>query len=199
MTRFLAVLVCLPLFGCNPLDGVLGVGPAGEQGPEGPRGHAGPIGPQGEPGSDSKAGTRLKRQYRISEDGGRAFDSWYDTHLGMPCAWRPAIDGSERCMPADARAAQPGLWYRDNLCEEAVAVINENDCGTLPPAMTYKLPGECVYRVRRISTQVDDVDNVFAIAGGNCIPVSVGENSLVYNVDEELDATAMVASAVKIE
>ena len=196
--RFFAFLCCFVLFGCsNPLEGL--VGPMGPEGPAGPAGVKGPPGPQGDPGSDSRPGSRLKRQYRISEDGGRAFDSWYDTELGMPCAWRPAIDGSERCMPFDDRAAKPGLWYRDNLCEEAVAVINENDCGTLPPAMTYKVPGECVYRVRRISAQVDDVENVFTNAVGECIPVSIGENSLVYNVDGELDATAMVASAVKVE
>lgn len=197
LTSSMLMVMCLLVFGCNAE--LFGSGPAGDQGPAGPRGVAGPAGPKGEPGSDSRPGVRLKRQYRISEDGGRAFDSWYDTEIGGPCVWLLAHDGSERCMPSDPRSVHPELRFWDNECKQAVAVIDGDDCGTLPPAMTYRIPGECVYRVRRMSYQVESPANVFALVGDACVPVSLGTNSLVYNLDDEMDATDLMASSVKVE
>lgn len=190
------ILVALLAAGCSDL---FEAGAKGERGAEGKRGERGEPGPMGLPGSDSRPGSRLKRQYRVSEDGGRAFDSWYDTEIGTPCVWLLAHDGSERCMPSDPRSVRPVLRYWDNECKQAVAVIGADDCGTLPPAMTYRIPGECVSRVRRMSYQVEAPANVYALAGADCVPVSVATNSLVYNLDDEMDAADLMASSVKVE
>lgn len=196
--RFFAFLCCFVLFGCsNPLEGL--VGPMGPEGPAGPAGVKGPPGPQGDPGSDSRPGSRLKRQYRISEDGGRAFDSWYDTELGMPCVWEFATDGSERCFPVDFRAANVTIVYLDSECLQPVALIEEGDCGTIPPAFTYTTSDECGARAKRLLAQIEQPSLGYGLWLDNCKSFPVYPEDQFFGISDDLDPTDLVAGAVVVE
>lgn len=194
--RFFAFLCCcFAMFGCsNPLEGP--PGPKGERGIPGARG---PTGAQGEPGAtETSAGERLVRQYRVSSDGGKAFDSWYDTELGTPCVWEFATDGSERCFPVDFRAANVVIVYLDSECTQPVALIEEGDCGTLPPAFTYTNK-ECGARAKRLLAQIEQPSLGYGLLLNNCKSFPVYPGDLFYGISEDLDPTDLVAGSVVLE
>ena len=61
----------------------------------------GPVGiASADDGNDS--GSRLKAQRYIGVDGSTQFFGWYDTVLGVPCAFGNASDGTIRCLPTNS-------------------------------------------------------------------------------------------------
>lgn len=199
MKTLMVMLCCLGVFGCsNPLAGL--VGPAGKQGPVGEKGAPGAQGEPGPPGSgDGTSGERLKRQYRTSADGGKAFDTWYDTELGMPCVWEFATDGSERCFPVDFRAANVTIVYLDSECLQPVALIEEGDCGTIPPAFTYTTSDECGARAKRLLAQIEQPSLGYGLWLDNCKSFPVYPEDQFFGISDDLDPTDLVAGAVVVE
>lgn len=200
MEKLIVLLCCLGVFGCsNPLAGL--VGPAGEQGPKGEQGAPGVQGEQGPAGSgDGTSGKRLKRQYRTSADGGKAFDSWYDTELGTPCAWRVDAEGDERCFPIDERAAKVEIVYLDSACTFPVGIIEEGECGIVPPAFTYTTSAACGARAKLLLAPIEKPALGYEMQyNNNCKSFPVYPTDRFFGISEDLDPIDLIVGSVSIE
>jgi hypothetical protein len=194
-TGCFALMVCLFATGCDAF--------AGAQGPAGKAGAAGAQGPKGEPGGEtnSKSGERIRRLFRVTEDGGRHFETWHDEEIGGSCSFLVAADGDERCLPYDARAVPILLLYTDDTCTTPIAFVADDVYGTLPPAFTYRLPGSFGMRARNLSFNTQRPTTLYKTAfvdGVVCSETPVG-TGLFYNVEPELPPEDFVSSTVEID
>jgi hypothetical protein len=65
-----------------------------------------------------KSGTRLHAKVGTTVDGASWVAGWYDTQLGIDCAFQVASDGLTRCMPATIVSGP--LVYADDLCTQPI-------------------------------------------------------------------------------
>ncbi len=74
-----------------------------------------------------QSGARIKMRVGRSAvpDGSVSFNGWYDTTLGINCAWRKHTDGSMRCLPE--LIASQERWYADAGCTVRLAAFPTED------------------------------------------------------------------------
>lgn len=70
------------------------------------------------------SGPRLKRRIITGSDGSKDFAGWYDSQLGVNCAWGVAEDGSKRCLP-DAYDGLFGRMYSNFGCTDLLAFVRD--------------------------------------------------------------------------
>jgi hypothetical protein len=88
----------------------------------------------------AKSGTRIFRKSAVSSDGQQEPRLWYDSQLGVECAFSAAGDQRLRCLPplalidsffADAGCTQPLAWAISGA--PRYGVQQGAGCGTTPP------------------------------------------------------------------
>ena len=127
----------------------------------------------------------------------------FDEEVGVECAWTVATDGTDRCMPAESRATPIDIFYLDASCSTPMAVIRKPACGTLPAAITYRLPGECHSRARRVSFEMKEPGAVYELTidveGAALCVEAVKGDSLYYGLEPELPPDAWVSGTTEID
>lgn len=87
------------------------------------------------------AGQRLERHDLVSGDFRMVWPDWFDTALEIPCAFRAAADGDERCLPlegATALAARVVGRFTDAACTVPFDLATRDE-SCLAGAPTYAL------------------------------------------------------------
>ena len=74
--------------------------------------------------ADPTSGRRLKAQYRLGDDGSKEYlpGTWFDAQRNEVCAFGPAADGKERCMPDGAVVSV----YSDAMCQTPLLMITSS-------------------------------------------------------------------------
>jgi hypothetical protein len=172
--KLVALLCFFAFVGC----GNLGEGPRGEQGP---------------PGAGAAVeGERLLPQYRVTADGGRLLEGWYDSEVGGTCEWDTAIDGTERCFPKNRSNAAFLVLFSDDACTLPMLAIGKGECGTIPTAITWRLAHECGKRAWQVGANVQ-VSGLYLGEPAFCSPTGA-QSFDVYDLPKELTADLIVGN-----
>jgi hypothetical protein len=152
---------------------------------------------EGDPG-------RLKPVYLTSDDGGCWFDGWYDTELGVDCAFEPFTDGVERCTPLVLTG--PQLTYSDANCTVEAPVTNLGTCPAVTPPK-YAVGREGASSCRIVTSVRPTVDLVpaaslpplWAKSGTSCVVWTPVAESSYMTLGAELEFEALMAGELRVE
>lgn len=73
-------------------------------------------------------GQRIVNLYRTTDDGLKTHEGYFDTVLGLQCAFRTVGTDDERCVPL--LSAFVGGYFSDDSCADPLVAI---PCGSEPP------------------------------------------------------------------
>ncbi len=203
-----ALGVALALSACSSGDGVAGKagddGQRGAPGPRGERGVPGEPGQLGEPGHDGAGtiteGSRLKAQWRIGDDGSRAFVGWYDTVTNAACAFNIAGDGVERCLPPFQWSYEYELRFLDAACSQALIPVGAwcNPFGSPNTFVAISPTSNCAFAIHAIGPVVQPA-KLFQLDGqGQCSSVAPQANYDYHELGAELPAASFVSGTLKV-
>lgn len=86
------------------------------------------------------SGPRLKRRIITGSDGSKDFAGWYDSQLGVNCAWGVAEDGTKRCLP-DAWDLSGYQAFSDANCTMPLAFIKDPAPACIPGTTAFQRIG----------------------------------------------------------
>ncbi len=150
------------------------------------------------PRTDAPSGDRLARVDLVSDDGLRMFAGrWIDGNLDEPCAFAPAEDGAERCLPFDSPT---------ELTARVVSLFSDDAC-TLPIQVGVRDPSCAAGDARFVVEAVGGFTRVYeagpAVPGplyqfdATCVESSPG--SSFYELGAELVPQTFVGGTEMVE
>lgn len=180
-------------------------GQDGAPGADGKDGAPGPAGADGAPGKDAAgSGTRLKAQRLVAEDGASKVDpyAWFDTTLGIQCAFVRLQDGVLHCAPLLVQA-QYGLAFSDPQCSKPAYYAYYASCQGSGYAFEAGGPAACPfdpqYAVRKLGAMLPagTVAHVLNPVTMACTPAATPGG--VFEVGSLVDPTDFVAATIETD
>ncbi len=137
------------------------------------------------------SGTRLRAVLDVAADA-KLFKRWHDVKLNVDCAFAPAADGVERCMPAVERGY---AVYSDAKCTKAVALFGAGDA--IPPYIaephrSFGCGKGAAYL--EVGAAAAGVTSFYVFSNENCVENGmVGATKIVKQLGAVVPATTFVA------
>jgi hypothetical protein len=180
--------------------------------------------PVPEADAEPMSGSRLKRKFRLGDDGSKEYEQvvvqvsggtttsvrgvWYDSERQDDCVFMTAGDGKQRCLPLGYQGA---LQYSDSQCTKAAAPVPAAPAGcpmSIPKyVVTIDASAVCPQPLLELSNHVYTVgsflgqitlyyktSNGSCAAGGGPPP-----NQLIYELTQEVDVTSFVQASVGVD
>jgi hypothetical protein len=150
-------------------------------------------------GGDPLSGSRIKARWHATDDGFRSFQGWFDSQLGVSCAWTGTADGT-RCVPTTA--LDSNTTFLDAQCTRPAAVFTPTSCNATRPAYIGRTtPLSCSIQVTTVSAVGARVSasQVFTNALGGCAAIAVPGGAEVYATDGAVPLSTFVKASPGLE
>jgi len=150
---------------------------------------------------DYVSGSRIKARVQSTADGAKGFAGFYDSQLGVPCAFNHAADDTLRCLPNTY--AYVASYFSDSGCSTPLAYASFG-C-----AVTYAQKGEtsssCIdigyystnqrYRIYSVGSAYTS-STIWSGAPGSCSMSTTPTTLMFFNVGSEVPASTFAAGSV---
>lgn len=171
-TVLLCVGLCVGCAATLPFDEYATAEGGAGQGGQASSGGGSPTGGSG--GSDQAepqalfiAGSRLVPRVMVGSDGSREQRGWFDTELGVACAYMRSTDGTMRCLPP-AR----NYVYTDSSCSKVAVRMDFYSCAQDTIACYLDSSFSCMagdgYLCGHIGAAMSDSAHMYVASGDSC-------------------------------
>ena len=217
MRRSVGLLfACALLVGCgstsggsinNGGSGGTGGGASGGSGGGGTGGSGGGSGGSGGTGGgsggtpDYVSGSRIKARVQSTADGAKGFAGFYDSQLGVPCAFNHAADDTLRCLPntyayvasyfSDSGCATP-LAYASFGCAPTYAQKSENSSTCIDVGYYTTNARIRIYSVTSAYTS----STIWSGSPGSCSMSATPATLTFFNIGSEVPASTFSAGSI---
>lgn len=190
--------------GNNGGNGGTGGGASGGSGGGGTGGTGG-GGSGGNGGSggtpDYTSGSRIKARVNSSADGAKGFAGFYDSQLGVPCAFNHAADDTLRCLPNTY--AYVASYFSDSGCTTPLAYASFGCAPTY--AQKSETSSTCIdigYYTTNARMRIYSVASAYTSSTiwsgtpGSCNMSATPTTLTFYNIGSEVPASTFAAGSV---
>lgn len=146
----------------------------------------------------AKSGSRLKARRVVGDDGSTQFLGWHDSQRDEDCSFRPAADGTQRCLPDDAAPAT--TYFNDTGCAQALVFMGPG-CAKPKYATSYASAGVCAVNLTRVKLTGAAIapTDLHVLAGDKCIAAGAGPAGSFYLTGAEVAASDFAGGKVAVD